>query len=189
MTDAKLYEEEGQLIELKARAEDLQKIRRKLINMGAKHVGTYHQIDTYFEVPTGRLKLRETSGKKEAELIYYEREDKPEPKRSNVYIIKIPNSMNLKNILKKILKATIKVDKIREIYQYKGTQIHLDEVKGLGTFIEFERRIHDLNKDQEAVNNLKKELNITDDHLESLSYSDLLKNRGEKARQLKENHR
>ena len=46
-------------VEIKARCSDLDRVRDRLIALGARVVGTDHQIDTYFQVPRGRLKLRE----------------------------------------------------------------------------------------------------------------------------------
>ncbi|RLI38442.1 adenylate cyclase, partial [Candidatus Bathyarchaeota archaeon] len=67
-------------VEVKARARDLEAIRAKLAALGARELGTVHQTDYYFEVPRGRLKLREVEGSEEAELIYYERADEPKPR-------------------------------------------------------------------------------------------------------------
>ncbi|NDC79066.1 MAG: adenylate cyclase, partial [Chitinophagia bacterium] len=45
-------------VEIKARCGDPSGIRKFLLNQGADFIGTDHQRDTYFHVPTGRLKLR-----------------------------------------------------------------------------------------------------------------------------------
>ena len=173
-----LRETEHKLVELKARVDDLNVIRKKLINLGTQHMGTYQQIDLYFEVPKGRLKLREMKGDNEAELIYYEREDVARPKRSDIYILKIGKPKFFKALLKKALKTKIVVDKVREIYQHEGTQIHLDTVKKLGTFIEFEREKsadRDITrKDLQVVEELKEKLGICPENLERLSYSDII---------------
>jgi predicted adenylyl cyclase CyaB len=83
----------------------------------------------------------------------------------------------LKKILKKILAPLVVVEKVREIYRYNGTQIHLDTVKNLGKFIEFERQTSDdpkvIKKDQLTLQKLMKKLKIDPNNLESLSYSDL----------------
>ncbi len=166
-------EEEAQLLELKARVKDLSVIRDRLVEIGAQYVETLHQVDTYFKVPRGRLKMREVEGGG-AELIYYEREDKPKPKRSSVFIIRLDGGGTLKRMIKRILEEFVVVEKVREIYQHRGTKIHLDTVEGLGTFIEFERRIRDAERDWEELNRLMVELGIGEENLEGLSYSDLL---------------
>ena len=84
----------------------------------------------------------------------------------------------MKKILKKILTPLIVIEKVREIYRYRGTQIHLDTVKKLGKFIEFERQTSDdpkrIEKDRLILEKLMKKLKIDPSNLESLSYSDLI---------------
>ena len=45
--------------EIKARCTDQEAVRHYLREHGADFKGTDHQIDTYFHVPKGRLKLRQ----------------------------------------------------------------------------------------------------------------------------------
>src|SRR3989338_4175717 len=72
-------------IEIKARSTNQDQIRAFFLKNGADFKGTDHQIDTYFKVENGRLKLRE--GNIENFLVFYEREDKEEPKQSNVILL------------------------------------------------------------------------------------------------------
>jgi predicted adenylyl cyclase CyaB len=80
----------------------------------------------------------------------------------------------LKEVLCKVLKKRVVVDKVREIYLYRGVQIHLDRVERLGTFIEFERKTRDAEKDRDSLRELMGELALDLGSLVSLSYSDLL---------------
>jgi len=168
---------EGKLLELKAKVESLNTIREKLRDLKARHVGTFKQIDTYFNVPKGRLKLRQIEGKEEAELIYYERENILGPKRSNVFIIEIQEPEIFKILFEKMLDKRVVIEKKREIYRYRGTRIHLDTVKNLGTFIEFERKTKDLpeetRKDRKILEELMKALEIENKNLLKGSYSDI----------------
>lgn len=169
---------EHKMVELKARVPDLHSVREKLEELGAQPVGTFHQIDTYFEIPKGRLKLRETEGANTAQLVYYERKNVAGPKGSEVFILGISKPTAFKTALKKIVKTKVTVDKIREILRYQGTQIHLDTVKELGTFIEFERTVssdaYSISEGQRALEKLMKKLGVTPESLEKLSYSDLI---------------
>ena len=165
---------ESKLIELKAKIKSLNFIRSKLKELNASHVGTYQQHDTYYNIPNGRLKLREIKGKKEAKLIYYDRENISEPKKSKIIVLEIQEPESFKLLGKRALTERIVIDKKREIYIYKETQIHLDCVKDLGTFIEFERIMTDYIKDRKSLDNLKKILKIQDTDLIKGSYSDLL---------------
>ena len=175
---SKVSEAEHQLIELKARVRDLDSLREKLIGLKAEPVGTFRQVDTYFEIPRGRLKLREVEGSDRVMLVYYEREDIPGPKRSNVFVLEIRRPAAFKRLLRKALKARAVVDKVREIYRYEGTQIHLDTVKNLGTFIEFEREtapdLLAVKRGQETLEKLMENLGVGRENLEELSYGDLV---------------
>jgi len=169
---------EDRLVELKAKVINLDLARKQLANLEASKVGTLHQIDTYFDVPEGRLKLRKIEGKREAELIYYQREDVTGPKRSKVFILKIRKPEPFKVFFDKVLEKKVIVDKKREIYRYRGTLIHLDTVKGLGNFIEFERKTKGsaeaFNKDKRVLEELMRNLGIEERNLIKGSYGDLL---------------
>lgn len=166
------------MIELKAKVDDHEFIREKLSVLGARYTGTFSQMDLYFRVPEGRLKLREVEGDDTAELIYYERENISGPKRDDAFVLKIKEADDLKKILKKILTPLTFVEKIREVYWYQRNEIHLDTVKKLGKFVELERQTSDdpkaAEKDRRILKNLIKKLEIDPSKLERLSYSDLL---------------
>jgi predicted adenylyl cyclase CyaB len=161
------------LLELKCKVGSLDEAKKNVNDLKAGYIGVFHQIDTYFNVQKGRLKLREVENKKKSELIYYEREDILEPKESDVLIVEIQNTESFKNLMTKVLGKKVVIDKTREIYRYKETQIHLDTVKDLGSFVEFERRLNDLQKDQEALEELIKHFNFKKKGLVRESYSDL----------------
>jgi predicted adenylyl cyclase CyaB len=165
------------MVELKARVDDLAEIRRKLTQCGASEADVFRQVDTYFKVPRGLLKLREVDESR-AELIYYERENATRPRKSLAFILPIFRPLALRELLEKTLTKRTTVKKVREMYMHKGTQIHLDIVEGLGSFVEFERATtRDLNQQREDLSQLQKlmgKLGIPHDSLERSSYSDLV---------------
>lgn len=165
------------LVEVKARCADTERMRRKVLGIGSKYVGTFHQIDTYFNSPRGYLKLRETEGAPSL-LIYYDREALAGPKESNVLITEVSDPSGLKGILKSSLGIRVTVEKSRQIFHLKGTEIHLDSVKGLGSFVELERLTKKepgaLKRSRRRVRLLMKRLGITKQDLLRGSYSDLL---------------
>jgi adenylate cyclase class 2 len=166
------------MVELKAKVDDLASLRKKLTSSGAERNGIFHQTDTYYNVPKGRLKLREVEGKAQGDLIYYERENVVQPKKSSVFILSIPHPQTLRQILGQIMQVKTVVDKVREIYTYEGVQVHLDSVKGLGSFIEFERITSQDAEQQERdlakLEKLRQQLGVGSVSLEGLSYSDLI---------------
>ena len=123
-------------IEIKARCSDPDFIRQYLLNHAASFKGTDHQTDTYFNVPNGRLKLRE--GNIENNLIFYERSNQAGPKHSDFNLVKIPDAAGLKEVLRKSNGIKVVVEKKREIYYINNVKFHIDEVPGLGHFMEIE---------------------------------------------------
>ncbi len=123
-------------VEIKARCARPEAIRDVLRDAEAEFRGRDHQIDTYFVVPQGRLKLRE--GNIENHLIYYQRPDEAGPKRSEVYLYPPSDSAALHALLREALGVRVVVDKLREIWFVGNVKFHIDEVKGLGSFVEIE---------------------------------------------------
>lgn len=123
-------------IEIKARSNNQDLIRQILKSRNAKFIGLDHQVDTYYKVNSGRLKLRE--GTIENSLVYYQREDQTGPKQSNVTFYKSENKSSLKEILTKALGILVVINKSREIYFIDNVKFHIDVVKDLGTFVEIE---------------------------------------------------
>jgi predicted adenylyl cyclase CyaB len=123
-------------VEIKAKCPDPAFIRNYLIAQHADFKGTDHQVDTYFCVASGRLKLRE--GKIENNLIYYERSNQQGPKSSHFNLVKIPDAGGLKEVLQKSIGIKVVVEKKREIYYIGNVKFHIDEVTDLGSFVEIE---------------------------------------------------
>jgi len=123
-------------LEIKARCPDPERVRSVLRSKNARFAGTDHQIDTYFRVHEGRLKLRE--GNIENALVYYQRPNQDGPKTSDVLLHKVEPNSALKDILTKSLGVLAVVDKQREIYYVDNVKIHIDAVQGLGNFVEIE---------------------------------------------------
>ncbi|MEO6583838.1 MAG: class IV adenylate cyclase [Ferruginibacter sp.] len=122
--------------EFKARTQDHEAIKNVLLQQNARFAGEDNQTDIYFNVATGRLKLRQ--GNIENALIYYERENTNEPKQSNVMLYQHPADDTLLAILKKVHGVKCVVKKKRRIYFIDNVKFHLDEVEQLGTFVEVE---------------------------------------------------
>ena len=122
--------------EFKARTDHLDELEAKLKTLNPHYVGEDHQIDTYFNVTEGRLKLRQ--GNIENSLIRYHRENAADSKLSQVLLYKHQPAPELKTILESSLGVDVVVDKLRKIYFIDHVKFHFDRVQGLGTFIEVE---------------------------------------------------
>ena len=123
-------------IEFKARTNNIEALEEKLLSLNPQFIGEDHQKDTYYNVKTGRLKLRE--GNIENALIWYQRGDVKGAKQSDILLYKHPPDDALKNILNKVHGVKIIVDKIRKIYFVENVKFHFDRLEGLGTFVEVE---------------------------------------------------
>jgi adenylate cyclase, class 2 len=168
-------------IEIKARCADASFIRNYLLQHHADFKGTDHQTDTYFNVNNGRLKLRQ--GNIENSLIYYNRENKAGPKLSEVTLYPVPqNSELLKKTLTQSNGVKVEVKKKREIYFIANVKFHIDEVEGLGSFVEIEAIDVDGSLGIEFIKNqcdfYMNELQIKEDDLLRVSYSDMLMKEG-----------
>lgn len=163
-------------IEIKASSNQHEKIRALLLSLNADFIGKDHQVDTYFKVPHGRLKLRE--GTIENNLIHYLRGDQAGPKQSNVILYKSQPNSSLKSILETSLGIMAVVDKQREIYFIENIKFHIDTVNSLGTFVEIEAIDSDgsnsLAKLQEQCNHYMDLFEIQTSDLVSVSYSDMI---------------
>ncbi|HRE39393.1 MAG TPA: class IV adenylate cyclase [Chitinophagaceae bacterium] len=162
-------------VEIKARCTNPAFIRNYLLSNNAEYRGTDEQTDTYFHVPHGRLKLRE--GNIENNLIYYERSNQAGPKDSHFQLVKIDDAAGLKEVLAKANGIKTVVKKKREIYYIGNVKFHIDEVPGLGSFVEIEAGniLADLTKDQlkEQCDYYLAAFNIKTEDLIEVSYSDM----------------
>jgi adenylate cyclase, class 2 len=123
-------------VEIKAKCTNHAQIEQILLAYNARFVGLDHQIDTYFKVPNGRLKLRE--GNIENTLIFYDRPNQAGPKKSDIILYEVQPNVSLKAILEKTNGTLAVVDKQRKIFFIDNIKFHLDDVLGLGQFVEIE---------------------------------------------------
>lgn len=163
-------------VEIKARCENTQAVEKVLKQHQAKYIGEDHQVDTYFEVREGRLKLR--SGNIENALIYYRRPDQAGPKKSDISLYRADDLADLRDVLREALPVKVVVDKRRRIYFIDNVKFHIDQVEGLGSFVEIEAIDYEgkLGEEQlrKQVDHYRALLNISNDDLREGSYSDLL---------------
>lgn len=164
-------------VEIKARCANPDRIREYLLGQGAEIRGTDHQTDTYFNVPAGRLKLRE--GNIENNLIFYQRPDQAGPKQSAFQLVKVPDAAGLKKALASANGIKVIVEKIREIFFIKNVKFHIDQVPGLGSYIEIEAgniNAPDLDAAQlqAQCDHYLREFGVSHQDLVEVSYSDLL---------------
>ncbi|HEX8202293.1 MAG TPA: class IV adenylate cyclase [Isosphaeraceae bacterium] len=163
-------------IEIKARAPDLRRLQTAVEAVSETRAEIRDQEDVFFKVPTGRLKLR-ILGDRHGELISYQREDAAGPKPSCYLIAPTSDPAALKAILSEVSGVLGVVRKRRRVYRIGQTRIHLDEVEGLGQFVEVEVVLRPEQTEDEGVRiarHLMDRLGIAGDQLVAGAYIDLL---------------
>ena len=124
-------------VELKARRRDPARDRGICTSLGAAFKGRLRQRDTYFNVRSGRLKLRDQAPGR-AELIAYVRPDRSRARVCRYAVLPVSDPRLVRTLLDTCLGTLAEVRKDRDLFLRRGVRIHLDRVRGLGTFLEFE---------------------------------------------------
>ena len=163
-------------IELKARFANLARGHEIANHLEAQRQPAQTQVDTYFRCERGRLKLREINSTR-AELIWYCRENSAESKQSNYTLVPVADPAALKQALTGAYGEWLVVEKHREIYLWQNVRIHLDDVRQLGTFLEFEAVLseqHVAGEGHRQLEYLTEQFELAPTDLLEGSYSDLL---------------
>jgi predicted adenylyl cyclase CyaB len=167
-------------IEIKARARDFEGIKARAEKLSDTPVRIIPQEDTFFNTPQGRLKLRILAD--EAELIYYTRPNQQGPKRSDYQITYTSEPESLKCVLELAYGVRGVVRKTRYLYLVGQTRVHLDDVEGLGQFMELEVLMEDGQSDaegQKIAEDLMSALGVERADLIDGAYMDLLEKNGQ----------
>jgi adenylate cyclase len=163
-------------IEIKARVEDFDALKARAESLSDVPLEIIPQEDIFFNTEKGRLKLRMLTPDL-GYLIYYERPDQDGPKRSDYYLAKTEEPENLKTALSLALGLRGVVKKTRYLYMVGQTRIHLDEVRGLGHFMELEVVMREGQGDPEGqaiAEDLMRRLGVREEALIEGAYIDLI---------------
>ncbi len=163
-------------IEIKARARDFEGIKSRAEELSDAPVQISPQEDIFFNVVKGRLKLRILSPD-QAQLIFYTRPDQEGPKRSEYHLTQSSDPVNLKRVLELAYGIRGVVRKTRYLYLVGQTRVHLDDVEGLGRFMELEVVLEEGQSDAEGQNvaeQLMSALGVERGDLIDGAYMDLL---------------
>jgi predicted adenylyl cyclase CyaB len=125
-------------IEIKARAHAFDELRERAAALSTDAPSIFRQLDCFYDVPRGRLKLRQFEDGTPAELIFYQRDDRDGPKASYYTRSPVSNPEAMHALLASALTTRGIVSKERHLYMAGRTRIHLDRVDGLGDFVELE---------------------------------------------------
>ena len=181
-------------IEIKAKVPDQARLVNNCDSLNnCQYIEDLHQHDIFYNVssakPSLRLKLRKVKNHNRFMLISYDRPDTDGDKLSSYTITRFPDEKTADDLditLKHSLGAKNEVKKVRKLYMYKdetsgiNTRIHIDNVEGLGQFMELEIQVDStedkiVKRAEEISTFLRTKLEICDDNLISGAYADHLK--------------
>lgn len=163
-------------IEIKARVPDSQALQARAEALSQAPLEIIEQEDTFFNLPAGRLKLRWLSPSL-GQLIYYTRADAVGPKPSHYVLSVTTDPASLQQVLSEALGVRGVVRKRRRLYLVGYTRVHLDEVEGLGSFMELEVVLQPGQtpaEGEQIAAGLMQQLGIRPEDLVQAAYIDLL---------------
>jgi predicted adenylyl cyclase CyaB len=166
-------------IEIKARARNFEAIQACAGTLSKIPEQVIKQEDTFFPTPKGRLKLRVLASDY-AQLVYYDRPDRYGPKRSDYHLFETRDPESLKTALALALGVRGVVKKTRYLYQVGQARVHLDDVEGLGQFLELEVVLRPDQSEAEGkaiAEDLMLKLGVKQEDLLDGAYMDLIENR------------
>ena len=163
-------------IEIKARAADFARKRELAERLTGGSPEVIRQQDTFFPCVNGRLKLRRLAEDR-GELIAYRRDDVPGTKQSDYLLYRTTAPEALRAVLAEALGTGVVVTKTRRLYLVGQTRVHLDEVEGLGTFLELEVVLAEGQAAEEGhrvAREIMEKLEVREEDLLTGAYADLL---------------
>ena len=162
-------------LEIKCRCEDLGVMRARAGRLGARDMGSLEQADTFFAASDGRLKLRDF-GNGSGELIAYRRPDSLHVRGSDYHIYPTADPERLAGVLREALGVPGRVRKRRHLFLLEHTRIHLDEVEGLGSFVELETVLSSQSEEEARaeLQRIAAALELRPEDRVAVSYVDLL---------------
>lgn len=158
-------------IEIKARVADLAAARDVTLALGGRPHVVEVQTDRYYELDGGRrLKVRSIDGGR-SELIDYRRPEASGVRASDYTVTSLASGEGPTG------EPVVVVRKRREVLLIDNVRVHLDQVDGLGTFLELEAVVdaaHDEAVCRAQVDRLITALQLAESDLIRASYADLL---------------
>jgi adenylate cyclase class IV len=176
-------------LEIKARLCDPASAVRRAVDLEPLPHSVERQVDTYFTVPRGRLKLRRRwtaaeprvgavpDREQSCELIAYGRPNTVGARRSDYVLLPLPPESRVEDVLELATGLDARVEKVRTVFLHDDVRIHVDEVAGLGSFLELEAILDETCGEAQAkekIERLRRHLGIEDGDLVAGSYRELV---------------
>lgn len=162
-------------VEIKARLAEPAAFRARVEELADEGPTLLEQDDTFFYARRGRLKLRKEAGG--SQLIYYERVNSTGPAESQYFTESFAEPATIEAMLSVALEVRGTVRKSRRLYRIDQTRVHIDEVLGLGSFVELEvelEAVQETSEGEAVARELMKRLDLREEDMVAESYIDLL---------------
>lgn len=163
--------------EIKFPVENYNQIKKKALSLRGKFQSQNQyaeaQKDYYYKVKTARLKLRIINNNF-GSLIFYDRPEEESKRISEYLLVRTKDHNELKEILDNLFDELVVVQKKREVFIYDNIRIHLDKVKNLGVFLEFEVIFSSLEKAKKQMKDMIEHFGLDENVFIKNSYSDML---------------
>jgi predicted adenylyl cyclase CyaB len=167
-------------VEIKARIASVASLLPRVAALADDRAVEIFQDDTFFNCPNGRLKLRAFS-EFDGELSHYSRPDIEGPKESFYVVSPTIAVDSLREALTLAYGEYGRIRKRRILLLIDRTRVHLDDVEGLGQFLELEVVLRD-DEDKAAgvaaARALMRQLDIAPTQLIDRAYVDLARDAG-----------
>jgi predicted adenylyl cyclase CyaB len=163
-------------VEIKARVRHWGELVERVERLAPGGPELQVQEDTFYRCASGRLKLRVLAPDR-GDLIYYQRDDAAGPKTSRYLVSPTQEPSSLADVLAMALGVRGVVRKERLLYWVGPTRVHMDQVDGLGAFVELEVVLEPGQSEaegREIARGLMETLDIRTEDLVSVAYIDLL---------------
>jgi adenylate cyclase, class 2 len=165
-------------IEVKAPLADVDKVRKRVLELGGRDFGCSVQVDEYYAHPSRDFAITDEALRLRTEndltvVTYKGPKLDRETKTREEFEVSVANRATMASILDRLgFKSVIRISKKRQVYGLKGITVCFDSVKGLGDFIELEIDSPDVEAGKQAIFALMREIGVSGN--ERRSYLELL---------------
>jgi adenylate cyclase class 2 len=173
-------------VEVKVRA-DLDRVRARLDELGATHVDSVEQVDTYYDAPhrdfaatdeAFRVREERTDEAAETKVTYKGPLVEDDSKTREEFETRVGDSDTMRAIAESLgFDPAATVEKSRQRYAIEGFTVTLDSVDGVGEFVEVETDVEtesDVEAARESAFDLLEDLGLDPDEQTRTSYLGLL---------------
>lgn len=165
-------------IEIKAPCEDLVKLEKNLVKLGARDFGTLVQADVYYAHPARDFGKTDEALRVRTEndltVITYKGPKLDQDSKTREELeVSVANVGTISSILERLgFRPVLKVAKRRKVYGIRGVSVCLDRVDGLGDYVEFEYEGEELEAGKAIIKRLMGDLGVEGN--ERRSYLELI---------------